>query len=277
MKFGFVLPNNFGVEDPHAISDLAVQCESLGLDSVWVNHHVLNEGYIHERLGDKPYHDALTMLTWVASQTERVRLGTSVLVMPYLHPMATAKSLATLDHLSGGRVIAGLGVGMLPEENAQLGVIYEGRGPWSDEFIDVMRELWSPGPATYAGEHFTMNATVASPKPAQPTLPIWIGGAGGPAQERAAKFGAGWHPMLSVESLAQRMPRFIERLDAQGRSRADVIVAPRIDVRAAADPAAVEGWIEAGADQLILSVNSGDLDILRTSIDAIGPLVARFT
>ncbi len=87
MKFGFVVPNNFGVADPHQVVALGVQAEALGFDSVWVNHHVLNLGYVKDRLGDAPYHDALVVLTWLASQTKSVRLGTSVLVMPYLHPM----------------------------------------------------------------------------------------------------------------------------------------------------------------------------------------------
>ena len=104
------------------------QAEQAGFDSVWVNHHVINVGYIADRLGDKPYYDALTVLGWVGAKTERVRLGTSVLVLPYLHPMVLAKALATLDQLSGGRVIAGLGVGSLPEENSILGVEYEDRG-----------------------------------------------------------------------------------------------------------------------------------------------------
>jgi len=277
MKFGFVLPNNFGVSDPRVIIDLAVECEDLGLDSVWVNHHVLNEGYIHDRLGDKPYHDALVMLSWAAARTERVRLGTSVLVMPYLHPMTTAKSLATLDQLSGGRVIAGLGVGSLPDENAQLGVIYEGRGPWSDEFIQVMTALWSEGAANFAGEYFSLTEAIASPKPAQSPLPVWIGGSGNPAQRRAAKYGHGWHPMCSVEGLAKRMPSFVDKLQAEGRQRSEVTVAPRIDVRTANTPELVQGWIDAGADELILSVNSGDLDIIRSSIATLAPLVGTFT
>ncbi len=110
MRFGFVVPNNFGVSDPRVLGEIGVLAESLGFDSVWVNHHVLNVGYVAERLGQQPYHDALVTLTWLAAQTEHVTLGTSVLVMPYLHPMVLAKELATLDHLSGGRLQVGLGV-----------------------------------------------------------------------------------------------------------------------------------------------------------------------
>ena len=103
MQLGFVLPNNWGLDDPSTVVALGVAAEERGLDSVWVNHHVINVGYIAERLGDRPYYDALTVLSWVGARTERIRLGTSVLVMPYLHPMVLAKELATLDQLSGGR------------------------------------------------------------------------------------------------------------------------------------------------------------------------------
>ena len=84
MRFGFTLPNNFGVTDPHDVVQLGVEAEELGYDSLWVNHHVVNVGYVHDRLGQAPYHDALVILTWLAANTTDVTLGTSVLVMPYL-------------------------------------------------------------------------------------------------------------------------------------------------------------------------------------------------
>lgn len=102
MKFGFVLPNNWGLPDPEPLIELAAAAEEREIDSVWVNHHVVNVGYIEERLDTRPYHDALTVLTWAAARTERVRLGTSVLVLPYLHPMVLAKSLADLDEIRRG-------------------------------------------------------------------------------------------------------------------------------------------------------------------------------
>ena len=98
-----------------------MRAEELGYDSVWVNHHILNVGYIYDRLENRPYYDALTFLTWVAAMTKRVRLGTTVLVLPYLNPLVLAKTVATLDAMSGGRVTLGVGVGMLREENEALG------------------------------------------------------------------------------------------------------------------------------------------------------------
>lgn len=273
VELGFVLPNNWGLADPSTVVDLGVAAEERGLSSVWVNHHVVNVGYIADRLGDRPYHDALTVLSWVGARTERIRLGTSVLVMPYLHPMVLAKELATLDQLSGGRLVAGLGVGSLPEENAILGVDYEGRGPRSNEFIQVMRALWSPGAADFAGHHYRLEGVVASPKPAQADLELWIGGSGRPARARAARFGQGWHPMCSIGGLARRMPALVEALAAEGRERSDLVVAPRIAVSQVPDRAAVEAWAEAGADQLVVGTTTPDPDEIARALDHLAGLI----
>lgn len=273
MKLGFVLPNNWGVSNVNDVVDLAVEAEERGLDSVWVNHHVLNVGYVEDRLGDGPYHDALTVLTAAAVRTERVKLGSSVLVLPYLHPMVLAKSLATLDQLSGGRVIAGVGVGSLPEENAALGVGYDDRGRFADESIEVMTALWTQAEASFVGEYFQLDQIKAAPKPVQDRLPVWIGGSGAPAQRRAARFGSGWHPMCSIRGLARRMPDFDEALAAEGRTRSDIIVAPRILTTGVPDQAAVEAWAAAGADQLIVGTASFDLDEIRDGLAHVASLI----
>lgn len=266
MKFGFVLPNNWGLLDVSAIVDLAVEAEELGAESIWVNHHVVNVGYIAERLDTRPYYDALTTLTWAAAKTEHVKLGTSVLVLPYLHPMVLAKSLATLDQLSGGRVIAGLGVGSLEEENAVLGVEYERRGPLSDEMIDVMMALWGSSTASFEGDFFSFQDLKSAPQPLQDPLPIWIGGSGARARGRAARVGQGWHPMGSARGLSKRMPDFLAALEAEGRTRESVVVAPRISVEQIADAAAVSAWQEAGADQLIVGTTGDDIAQIRAGL-----------
>lgn len=276
MKFGFILPNNWGIADPVAVADVAVEAEQLGLDSVWVNHHIVNAGYIADRLGNTPYHDALTVLTWAAARTERVKLGTSVLVMPYMHPMVAAKALATLDLMSGGRVVPGLGVGSLPEENEILSVIYDGRGTFSDEFIEVMQALWTQDSATYQGDHFQFADVIASPKPAQSTMPIWIGGGGAPARRRAAKYGTGWHPMVSVEGLERRMPAMVHALEANGRDRASLTIGPRVDVTSLPDAASIEAWRDAGADELIVGVSSADLADHRAGLAHVAELAKSF-
>lgn len=279
MKLGFVLPNNWGLPDPGPVVALAEEAEERGIDSVWVNHHVLNIGYIADRLDDRPYYDALTILSFVAARTERVRLGTSVLVLPYLHPMALAKALATLDQLTGGgRLIAGLGVGGLPEENRALGVIWDDRGPWSDEFIEVMHELWSPGPAHYDGAWFRMDGLVAAPKPvgtgpAGPgRIETWIGGGGAAARRRAARFGQGWHPLATLAGFETRVAKMAEALEAAGRTRDSLVIAPRVEIAEVPDADAVMAWQDAGADQLIVNVGTADIDALRAGVAHIGRL-----
>lgn len=274
MKFGFVLPNNWGLPDPAPLIELAVAAEDREIDSVWVNHHVVNVGYIEERLDTRPYHDALTVLTWAAARTERVRLGTSVLVLPYLHPMVLAKSLATLDQLSGGRVVVGVGVGSLPEENAVLAVDYRDRGAFGDEAIAVMQALWSGPVADHRGTRYSFEGLKTAPQPRQSPLPLWVGGSGAPARRRAARFGQGWHPMCSVGGLERRMPKLIEALAAEGRDRASIVVAPRIGMAQVPDQAAVEVWREAGADQLIVGTTGDDLDEIRRGLDHLATLVA---
>src|SRR5215213_11664425 len=130
MRLGYVVPNSWGIEDPTAVTALAVAAEDRGADSLWVSHHVLHAGWVADRLGGgEPYWDALTTLAVLATATTTARLGTSVLVIPYLHPVPTAKAIATIDHLSGGRLDLGVGVGGLREEHDAVGQVpWEGRG-----------------------------------------------------------------------------------------------------------------------------------------------------
>ncbi len=268
MRFGFTVPNNFGVDDPHEVVRLGVRAEELGFDSVWVNHHVINVGYVHDRLGERPYHDALIILTWLATQTKRVRLGTSVLVMPYLHPMVLAKELATLDHLSGGRLEVGLGVGSLPEENEILGVDYDGRGQYSNEFIEVLVALWTERSASYAGQHFSFDGVVTSPKPLQqPHPPIVVGGNRGPALRRVARLADGWHPLaISPEGVASRLVTIREEAAKAGRADIPGAVQVRLDLDRV-DDAAVAAYEEVGATELVVSCNTGDVAEIEAALE----------
>lgn len=268
MRYGFVVPNNFGIQDPWAVIELGVRAEQLGFDSLWVNHHVLNVGYVGERLGTRPYHDALVTLTWLAARTERVRLGTSVLVLPYLHPMVLAKELATLDQLSGGRLVIGVGVGSLPDENAALGVPYERRGVYSNESIQVMRALWTGEPASYAGEFFDFSGVISSPTPFQRrNLPIMIGGNRPVALRRVARLGDGWHPMnLPPDSVAKRLPVIEAEARACGREPVSTIQV-RLDMTRLNGEVVAE-YEAVGVTDLIVSLNSGDVDEVGHALEA---------
>ncbi|MYE52296.1 MAG: LLM class F420-dependent oxidoreductase, partial [Gammaproteobacteria bacterium] len=246
-----------------------VRAEALGFDSLWVNHHVLNVGYVRDRLGELPYHDALVMLTWLAAKTSRVTLGTSVLVMPYLHPMSLAKQLATLDHLSGGRLVVGLGVGSLPEENAALGVPYESRGAFCNEFLEVLRLLWTESGASFTGQHFSFTDLISSPKPLQkPHPPIVIGGNRPPALRRAARFGDGWHPMnCSPDGVRQRLQALRAEAAAVNRPEIPTMVQVRLDMKRVTPESAAE-YADAGVTDLVMSLNSGDVQRNEDALEA---------
>ena len=116
MRIGISLLNNQGIENAHALVDMASRADELGFDSVWVHDHVFNVGHVLDRIGGRPYYEPMTFLSFVAARTRRVRLGTSVLVLPYHNPVRLAKAAATLDVLCGGRLVMGVGVGLIEKE-----------------------------------------------------------------------------------------------------------------------------------------------------------------
>lgn len=282
MKFGYVTPQNWGVPDPQDVIQLAADAERLGYDSVWVNHHILNVGYIRERLEGRPYYDALTTLAWIGARTERVRLGTTVLVLPYFNPLALAKSVATLDAMSGGRVALGVGVGMLREENEALGSDFSTRGAYSDESIRIMRELWSAEDAAFSGRFFEFGPVKFSPKPVQRGgVPILIGGMSRAAMRRCARLGDGWHPnggtvadigaaFQSIRQDAERRGRDPESISLSVRCELDVAETP-----SASDPSApmigtpdelarsVDAFRRIGASEMVLGISGADVDRIR--------------
>jgi len=268
VKYGFVVPNNFGVADPNDVASIGVLAEELGFDSVWVNHHVLNIGYVRDRLENRPYHDALVMLTWLAAHTSRVRLGTSVLVLPYLHPMVLAKELATLDHLSNGRLVVGVGVGSLPEENEALGVPYDTRGAYTNEFLEVMLRLWTQEHATYDGNFFEFEGVMASPKPIQqPHPPIVIGGNKPPALRRVARLGDGWHPLgVSPDGVRERLVTIRAEAAAVEREEVPTEVQVRLEL-ARVTPESSQDYEAAGVTELVMSMSTGGIAEIRDGLE----------
>ena len=269
MRYGFVIPNNVGIKDAHDLIRLGVHAEKLGFDSVWVNHHILHVGYVKDRLGTDPYQDALTVLTWLGAETSKIQLGTSVLVMPYLHPMALAKQLATLDQMSGGRLIVGLGAGSLPEENQALGVPYESRGRYCNEFLQVMKLLWTEDDASFDGEFFSFQNLTASPKPLQKPHPLMVVGGNRPAAlKRVAKFGDGWHPMnVAPEGVQKRMAVIKEEAAAAGRGdETPQAVQVRLDMNRVDEQTSADYEAE-GVTDLVMHVSSSNTEKQMAAMD----------
>ena len=192
MQLGIHLPHIGRKAGPDAIRRAAVQAEDLGFADVWVSEHVILPK-------DAPYppspafYEPILTLTWAAAATKRVRLGTSVIVLPMHHPVPVAKQIATLQSLSEGRVIFGIGVGWLEAEFAALGVPFRERGRRTDESIALMRALWRDDPVSFPSKYIA--AAIADmrmePKPAP--IPIWVGGSSDAALARAVKLCDGWH------------------------------------------------------------------------------------
>lgn len=205
MDFGFHLPF-FGPDATReTVLGLARDAERLGFDSLWVSDHVVVPCQIRSRYPYSPtgafplppgvdFLEPLTTLALVAGATERVRLGTSVLIVPHRHPVLAAKMLATLDHLAPGRVIAGVGVGWMREEIELLGAApWHERGAWTDEALRVMRASWREDPVSFEGRFFRFGPVTCLPQPRHRSIPIWVGGHSSRALRRAAELGDGWH------------------------------------------------------------------------------------
>src|SRR5262249_20783396 len=143
------------------------------------------------------YLEPLAMMAYLARATSRIRLGTSVLVVPYRHPLLVAKMLATIDVLSKGRVILGAGVGWLREEFEAVGApAFEARGTVTDEALGLMRAAWTTDPVSFHGRHYKVDEIHALPKPVQRGgIPVWIGGHTEAALQRTGRLGNGWHPI----------------------------------------------------------------------------------
>src|SRR5437879_10875466 len=204
MEFGCHLPVYGPAATRETLLAFARRMETLGYDSLWASDHIvipwrITSKYPYSATGDFPlppasnFLEPLTALALVAGATERIRLGTTVLVLPHRHPVLTAKILATLDHLAPGRVILGAGVGWMREEIEMFGVPYARRGAWSDEAIRVMRACWRDERVSYRGQFVRFEALGVAPKPAQGTIPLWLGRPTPRALRRVAELGDGWH------------------------------------------------------------------------------------
>ena len=193
MKFGLLLPNFGAIAGGQTIAASARLAEALGFDSVWTTDHVLMPASMPDPYGNLI--ESLVALTIAATATERVQLGTSIIVMPQREPVLLAKQLAGIDVISGGRLILGAGVGWLEQEFNYLGADYENRGARFDEWLALMRALWS-GDGAFKGESKAVDDALFAPQPLRGReTPVWIGGNSSMAIARAATNAQGWHPV----------------------------------------------------------------------------------
>jgi probable F420-dependent oxidoreductase len=230
----------------------ALAAERLGFDSIVVSDHLCIPPDEVEGSGGR-YLDVLATLAWLAGITERIRLGVSVLVLPYRPAVLTAKQVATIQELSGERMILGVGVGWMKPEFAALGADHALRGRMSTETLRVLHHLFANDAAGYDGELVKFPAFVFAPRPKRP--PIWIGGNVEAALRRVVEFGDGWHPMLPAEKLKPMVAELTRRLTAKNRGETEIVVrrGMRFDDLDKAR-ARFEAEREAGANYFILDL-----------------------
>jgi probable F420-dependent oxidoreductase len=205
VQVGIHLPQYGRAAGRDAIVRAARRAEELGFAGLWVSDHIVQpagQGY------PSPYlFDPLVTLTWAATVTERIGLGTSVLVLPQHNPLWLANALASLDALSGGRLTVGAGVGWAEGEFAALGYSFADRGARTDEIVAVLRACWRDDPTSFEGRHYRFSDLRVLPKPAH-DIPIWIGGGSEPAYRRAVALGDGFHALgLTPEEAAPVVAR----------------------------------------------------------------------
>lgn len=266
MRLGYSIPNNQGVTDVAQLVELGVFAEQIGCSSVWVSEHLFHATYVEQRLGNRPYFEPMTVLTAIASATSQVRLGTSVLVLPWHHPVHLAKVIATLDHLSNGRVDLGVGVAVTKDEFANLGVDFHTRGKKTDDCLQAMRHLFDDEIPAHDGAYFRFQGLRFEPKPIQDPLPILIGGGSRAALRRVARFGHGWHALGKSPSEIRHDVSTLEGMLADvGRSLGDV----RISVRSVVQ-FTDESWPKAPEDRRSLRGTDDELRAILAAYVAAG-------
>jgi probable F420-dependent oxidoreductase len=205
MKVGIHLPQYGRAASPAAITQAAKVAESLGFADLWVSDHVsqpASQNYPSPHL-----FDPLLTLTWAAAATERIGLGTSVLVAAQYHPVWLANATASLDALSGGRLRLAIGVGWSEAEFVALGQDFHTRGRRTDEILDVLQACWTTDPTSYQGAHYQLDDLRVLPKPAHP-IDLWIGGGSEPAYRRAQRYGTGFQLIgLKPDTIAAPIAR----------------------------------------------------------------------
>jgi probable F420-dependent oxidoreductase len=230
MKYGFGIPNAGRLVNGDDIIRYVQRAEALGFESIWTGDHIIlpaggTNQYPYTDDGSFPlastenFLEPFTLLAYVAAVTNSIKIGTTVIILPYRNPIEQAKMLSCLDVLSGGRLICGVGVGWLEKEFEVLGASYKDRGPVSDEYIEIFKKLWTEDEPRFDGRFYQFDGIMMYPKPIQkPHPPIWIGGHSKAAVRRAARLGDAWHPTRQTrEHVVQHLPLLREEAERAGR------------------------------------------------------------
>jgi probable F420-dependent oxidoreductase len=270
---GIFLHNHTIASDPGAAVEIAVRAEELGYDSLWAAEHVaLPSPRVppSPMEPEDPIGDPIVLLAHLAARTERVLLGTGVLVLPQRNPLVLAKQLATLDVLSRGRLVVGVGAGYLEPELTAIGVPMAERGARSDAYLAAMRSLWEDAKPAADGPFVSFSGVDAHPRPVQRPLPVVIGGESPAAWRRAARFAQGWYGFrLSVAEVVEQVTGLRKAEAAAGRTdRLEVTVTPDVPL----DDGSERAYAAADVDRIVVAPRpDADLAALRSWLERNAP------
>ena len=284
MKFGVRLPGAGPFAGPQAITAFSQKAEELGFSSLWMTDHIalpveVETKYPYREDGkffwppETPYLDTILTLTWAAAATERIELGTSVLIAGWHHPVNTAKALATLDVLNGGRTIVGVGTGWMKEQFDILGSPFETRGARTTEYLKLLRHLWTEDLIDFHGEHFDFSGFKFYPKPVRkPSIPLWCGGKSSGVLRRVAAAADGWHPLyITPEELETKLKELDGYLADEGRTLDEITLSARPVTQAKLDRGTVDHYAGLGVE-LLIADTSFEHDTLAGVLDELSQL-----
>ncbi len=305
MQFGLSMPNRGPLAKPEVMKEIAVTAEKLGYGYITASDHLvvprkIDANYPYSETGEFRWSsdgetdcmEQFTLLAWIAAVTSTIRVMTSVIVIPHRNPVFMAKSLATTDVLSGGRVTVGCGAGWMPEEFEALNLPpFASRGQVTNEYIDVMKACWSDPNPSYDGEFFKFANVDTDPRPVQdPHPPIWIGGESMPAIRRAVSHGDAWYPfgsnpkfrMDKLETYTARLDKLKKVADDAGRDISTIALSYNCAFHSAQEQEHVDGgrqsftgspeqraedirsFAEAGVSTMIVNVAANDKNAMLT-------------
>ncbi len=288
MEFGLFLPVSGRSATRATLKQYAQFAEDLGFSQLWAAERLVipwtietaypyAEGATFIVPPDRPFLESLTVLAFLAGCTERIKLGVSVLVLPYRHPLQWAKVAATIDVLSEGRLTIGVGVGWMKEEFDALNAPFTARGRVSDEQLQMLRGALTEEHCTFEGEHFRFRDIGFNPKGFKRSrLPIWVGGEGPAAQKRAARYGDAWFPYfvrITPAHLAQRWDNVHRQVEAVGRDPAEIALNLNLPIWVTDEPVAQEPDVLRGTpEQLAAAIQRfADLGVQHLALQFMVP------